>query len=1269
MAQPPILHSEIRIPPAPASPSSILYINTAGSQSQRFALRRAGCKRGFDEISGLDEEAYARKHLAADGSVFFRSNARSPRSFLWRILEDRKLVEIQSVDLVRHNRHEGVDGRLTFRLEFKDAILRHGVAFADPQEMDALECYVLTEGRDLYTVTLRRDLLSRATPPAEFDPSTCVKRYSSSFLSVRRPYRFHAINSLELLVSLVDGGLVKLERNAHEHGGQWRETHFSEGGWAGALTLKKLNPFSHQHSVRYGDLELDSTAIADMVQSSDGKFVWTVSLDHYLRAWSTETGKIALKVDILGCRDDLEGHKKQHSYVMNPEQGTLLQLLPTLVPSKVGAGLDLEDTGSYSIILHSPKDHQFKIYDVYYPQGSAEDDHIQLRDLKPGTQLIPPIEELMNTNIWHLERFHMQSKSRPHELQLWIQARSGAVCQVFTITFNIEEGKDFDIDELWKSAWTMISPGSLTSEGLRYSTDFPGDLDVSANAASTPNEKWVAFLFYPGRFSTAAIETALHVYRKGRGLPSASARGIRAVEQPLAERLTNAICSKLLVHRLANEQPDYERYLQDIQTQWQTFYSLLSHLHNRRHESIGFSFDVELSLPWTICADYIAPIRVCSGLEKRCLNTHILDGDYEFQVDGSVYAQMYPAKINKDDEEEWESVYFSRLLEAARDLRLSLSSSSRDKLVDYAVLDSLVPYADIKTGRAANIYEKAGFDAEVTDDDFEALTAGVESLGGLGSLKDDVFLGLLEWLDVEGSVVGRDSRQIPCHYGVRMTVEVANESLQRAQAIVLDIVALIVFMAGAFEPDELDNDFNADQMYISAVNRLKRIKLQLWLVGHTRQQTELVGVSSSAQGTEVTYNITMLEDVYIGDWRALEPQSGRVDTPELLTIWSKAWLEGMALTDVSWDGITAHILALLLKRKDLDLAMDFLKFTMGNSAWVSYLKGRLYVFTGEYARASVEFNSAAEGLSSTSFLDTTNFLYPEELAYFGSGYAMYFQHITAVFEKLRIYSYVADFASLALQHTEPVHDFARSIADLDRKKHQLDSPADVKASASAEEARLLRVQHDRDEILNRLFNALNETGRYAEAYDALAEVGNPPIKRANLKKLLETGVKQGDAPCLMQLPFEGDLAFEADKIFADMAQKELASGTSTSATQAYQILYAFRTQRSDFRGAAEVLYEHLERLRHAPPHHAVQDPEDETLVQLYVLLINTLACCGDDDAWLLAEPIPELHEAHARRKLVTLGDLRRDYAAELDKRSDMLHGRFAFAGDDEMDVL
>ncbi|KAI7077609.1 hypothetical protein KC352_g41849, partial [Hortaea werneckii] len=115
MSPPPILHREVRVPPSPTSPALILNIDTVGSSQQR-ALARAGSKRSFDEISsGLDEETYARKHLATEGSVFFRSSQRAPRSFLWRTLDDRRVLEIQAVDIVNDSYSGEGNGWLTYR--------------------------------------------------------------------------------------------------------------------------------------------------------------------------------------------------------------------------------------------------------------------------------------------------------------------------------------------------------------------------------------------------------------------------------------------------------------------------------------------------------------------------------------------------------------------------------------------------------------------------------------------------------------------------------------------------------------------------------------------------------------------------------------------------------------------------------------------------------------------------------------------------------------------------------------------------------------------------------------------------------------------------------------------------------------------------------------------------------------------------------------------------------------------------------------------------
>ena len=121
MSRAPVFYQETRLSPSPASPSQLFHISTTGEPTG------AGRKRGFDEISGLDEDSYARKHLATEGSVFFRRKERSPRSFLWRVLEDRKVLEIQCVDLVHDTRSSKGESWLTYRLHLPSEIVRNGV--------------------------------------------------------------------------------------------------------------------------------------------------------------------------------------------------------------------------------------------------------------------------------------------------------------------------------------------------------------------------------------------------------------------------------------------------------------------------------------------------------------------------------------------------------------------------------------------------------------------------------------------------------------------------------------------------------------------------------------------------------------------------------------------------------------------------------------------------------------------------------------------------------------------------------------------------------------------------------------------------------------------------------------------------------------------------------------------------------------------------------------------------------------------------------------
>lgn len=1255
----PILYQETRISPTPPSPSEVLHIQT--SSSQTLSPFGAGRKRPFDEISGLDEDSFARKYLATEGSVFHRRKGRTPRSFLWRVLNDRKVLEVQCVDLVRGGKVEKSTRQLVFRIEIESGIVRNGVAFADPEETDALEIFVVSADGQLYTFTFKRDLLTREAPPSEFDSTTCYKKFASSALSFRHPYHVVAVSSLELLVSLHDGGFIRLQRESNNTGARWQEQNYSEGGWSG--TLRGLISLKRHQTVRYGELELETDAIVAMAKSPDGKFIWTVTLDHRLLAWSTANsgkGGPVMQMDLLGEVDE-EGRKSR--YIMGAEQGTLMQLvtLPAATNDRSVAKMDVDAPRKYYLVVHSPKDHQFKFYEVDSHWNSIEGDVPELQDLQPRATLIPPLDELLKSNIWHLEDFSLLTSSTWEDCQLWLRARSGTLCRVLTINFSLldEDGRPADVADAWAKGWIAVDEGLSTTEALKLCEAYPGDIESVADSSTTPTERWLRFIFHPERFSIPSIETALHIYRKGRGLAaSSSGKGLHAAHSPLQERLAQAISAKIVLKRSPNEQPDFDKYQADIHAQWNTYFSLLSHIHGRRHDSIGFSMDNEQALPWIVSADFVSPVRASSGFEKLALNEHLLDDGKLEGVDHEVSHSIF-----SDDE----ALNLATLLSAAQAFRAGLSGAFRSKFqeatIDAAINHVFVDWQESK-GRVVALHDSQNFSSEVMDDDFAALEQAAEALDGLGNLSANAFLAICEKLDEDGLAKGKDLNQNLRRYGDKFTVAVAQETLQRDRGVLLDMLALITFMYGDLDQAQLHEEFvgQVGELYEAIMARLKHNEFLSWLAGN-----EMQVAGESDENSKSARSMTLLEAIFISGFKSQGQPHQRM--PDLLTQWSKRWTYGLDLA-AEWDGLTGHVMAVLIKEQCFGLATDALRFISKSDespSWLRYLEGRLGIALGDYDLAGIKLEAAAEGLSDRRMkinsVDPTHLLSADERNHFGAGLSRYYQHVSYLFEKVEIWSYAADFAQLALDNLDTnEQDLRRSLADIDRRKTQTDSPASSRIDDTMEEIRILRLTNDADDLRSRLFNALVQIGRWETAFDVLRLMKNSPPKRSHLKKLIETSIKSDAVGTLLSLPFSANaLLDDADAILAELAKKSLTSGAG--GIPYHRILYAFRVGQGDFRGAAQILYEYLQHLHlRYGRKHFLRDPEDETLIRVYVLLIDALVCCGEGEGWLLAESGGEGQKA--KRKLVRLEDVRREYTAELDRRSDVLMGRFPLVGDD-----
>ncbi|THY10375.1 hypothetical protein D6D01_09295 [Aureobasidium pullulans] len=1264
----PCVYTEARLNIEPTYANSTLHIPTEG-QSSFFSRKRS---RSDETLADADEDAYAKRHLATESSIFFRRNNRNPRCFLWRVLEEGRLLHIQSVDLVqaRRNTQESV---ITFALSFSNPIRPNGVAFADAVERDALEVFVLTTNNELFTFTLRKDLLLRGSLPSatEFDPASCYKVYQSPSFSFRTPYKLVAESAVQLLVSLSDGGLLRLTRNIGKLQGQelWHETLFGESGWGSSF--KTFFSMRGHNTIKFNGLDLEPSTAAAIAISPDTNHVFTVCLDHTLKAWNTKTGKSGVQTDLLN-ENDRETQSAQSQYLMSPAQGTLLKL------HQVDGS---PDGDMYYVVTNSPKDHQFKFWAVMDP----DDIELGIRDVQPDTKLIPPLDELMNTNAWQLVEYHVRPSKGWRNTQLWIRVRSGAICKIFTLTFDLLADSE-DLEDAWRNNWAFVDDGSLTIESLMNDPSYPGDADsqLAVEDCSSLSDRWLDFLFYPGRFSVPMLESALHIYKKGLKLSSESPRSLK--ESPLKGRICDAIAAKISVDQTPEGHLDFDKYQSEIASQWHVFFGLVRHLHTRRGDSLSLAFDTETDLAWSVRADQVGPVRQCSEVEIMNLNEDV----FLTQEDHSIVNSM-PLADHLIDEY---SVHVGRLLAGARLFRRGLSSDFQALFVTASAADALRIGSDDTTPNGTQdkhledlrqLYDICALHIEVSDDDFNQLTDSMQDLGGLGELDNELFYSAIERLTQAQH--GADGDQALTRYGDKATIRGAQDTLSLTRDIVLDLLALVVFMAGDLETEELSPAFRPSELYEQLIVKLKEHNVLLWLASNVREEPTkkakdtVDSTVSKSNKSQYHPTLTVLESIFIGDWHSLRfPTSATL--PSLITYWCRAWTYGANIS-TAYNGVVTHVLGNLLKHQDYDLATDFLRF-VPEGPWASYLRGRLNLAIGEYAVAAEYFKQAAEPLADKSInidtLDTSNLIDLQARNFFSDGLPRYYLHISYLFERSRLHAYTADFASLAAQefavNFENFDD--NSLIDLDTRKQGMHgSPAATRVNLAMEEIKLLRVRELKEDILTRVFNASLQICRYKTAFDALLVFGNPVLRKTSLQALLQSLISTNKMSTLLSLPFPEYLLPEVDDILLTLSRKHLSfSPTPTPGQPQYhQVMYTWRIHNNDFRGAAEILFERLQRLRHSTA--KVFEPDDETLVEAYLVLINTLACCGKDEGWILAERIEEEYQrgkvvpaSHSKkRRIVTLEDVRKEYQAELDRRSEMQQGRFALIAGDEMDIF
>lgn len=245
---------------------------------------------------------------------------------------------------------------------------------------------------------------------------------------------------------------------------------------------------------------------------------------------------------------------------------------------------------------------------------------------------------------------------------------------------------------------------------------------------------------------------------------------------------------------------------------------------------------------------------------------------------------------------------------------------------------------------------------------------------------------------------------------------------------------------------------------------------------------------------------------------------------------------------------------------------------------------------------------------------------------FHNGVPKYYQHVLSIFEKARSFSHVADFAGLALQALD-----SEAYAEQDPEYTAL-----------------------RTDLLSRLFHASVKTCQFDQAYSALARYPDLALQRSALTTLISTvlavsGPGTAGLQQILRFPtaFAPNIASHVDDTLLSFARKQNSFPSwldaddkeSDASPDYHRILQAYRISRNDYRGAAEIAYRNVQRLRQARDSStsmvlknnlkaeepvAEDDPESKEIRIELLSLINLLASVDKGEAYILVEtgPLP-----------------------------------------------
>ena len=913
------LYTETPCQVKPSTPSSLLSFlcpSRDGTSRRSKHLSSSNAVEGHGGVA-KDEKAFVSRYLASQSSIYFRQTKSYPRSFLWRVVGAEKVLEIQCADLTRSANDQN-EAHLTLRFEFQDSIAPNGVALSDPDNANMLIIFVITMKKELHTLSLPTDFF-RTPKASSGDVRQWWRSVVPSSFVIDHPHRIFANTPFELFVSFDSGRLQRLTRTAEDKGSSWTQENYDDRSWS--ASLRGIVPWRGTRAIQFGSRVLDPSTAQALVAASDSTYVYTVCMSHTLRIWNLTTGRLVASKDLLN-----KVRQPQDQVQLNPAELSFVRLLKTPFMHH-----------PILITFSALEGGQFKFWDI---KGGLTDP-LTIEDKFPDAKLSPPDPDPSGNTIWSLTGFDIRPGNTHKPTELWILWRNNNYHQLYSIHFDMP-----NVPEAWETNWTKTA----TNMSTRGS---PPDMIRSDPQDST--EKWMEYLFRPGRYTVEVLETSLSIYLQA----AAPKKPPSQKPKSLPERLCASIAANVVLRKYGDSDMDYERFSSDTDFQWRNFWRIAETISEARQAPLGLSIDLFEDMPWLTMADQCCGIRECSSTE---LLEHNESNSLE-HLDALASSRWPHRKINADAAKSQQKV--SALIKCAAEFRqqfsVELSKDIRVALEKELFQDAELPIPS----RIADFYDQCSLSDGISSEAYNQVMTDLEHIGASGGINKGLFFAVLDTLPQK--LRRPKSLLRSTIFGSNLLVAGLQDRISSVRQLIIDLLVLVVFLECEVNQEETQMlDLDAPELFSYLLDHLREYEKNLWLVSHVRPvPLEFLGGdpasypvrSNEAVSVQNSRIVTILHDTVGKDIR---PQPA-TDKPQSCLITEtleevESWLAGG--DEISQEDGLVYVQCDLIAQKNIELASDFLRF-QPRTAWSTYVRARLHLARSEFDAAAVYFKRAA----------------------------------------------------------------------------------------------------------------------------------------------------------------------------------------------------------------------------------------------------------------------------------------------------------------------